>query len=79
MSNLKAKLAQKIESTSDSTVNISAEGVIAENNTKEDNNLILLKHNEVSNEFSYVPDFQITLNEAKERIELLHINDKIRM
>lgn len=71
MSNLKAKLAQKIESTSDRTVNISAEGVIAENNTKEDNNLILLKPNEVGNEFSYVPDFQITLNEARERIELL--------
>ena len=71
MSSLKAKLAQKIGNTTDSTVNISGEGVIAENNTKEDNNLILLKPNEVSNEFSYVPDFQITLNQARERIELL--------
>lgn len=66
MSNLKDKLARKMESTSDNTVSI-----IAENNSKEDNNLILLKTNEVSNEFSYVPDFQITLNEARERIELL--------
>lgn len=71
MSNLKAKLAQKIESTADSTVNISVGSVIAEGNSKEDNKLLLFKPNEVNNEFSYVPDFQITLNEARDRIELL--------
>lgn len=71
MSNLKAKLAHKIEGAADNTLNTSTGGIIAENNTKEDNNLILLKPNEVSNEFSYVPDFQITLNEARDTMELL--------
>lgn len=71
MSNLKAKLAQKIESTADNIVDTNGNNIIAKGHTKEDNNLILLKPNEISNEFSYVPDFQITLNEARERIELL--------
>lgn len=69
MSNLKAKLAQKIEDKIDNKANIN------ENNTtseiiKEDSNLIVIKP-EDKVEFSYVPEFAITMNEARERISML--------
>lgn len=64
MSNLKAKLAQKIEDKADIEANIIAE------NIKEDNNLIVIKP-EDKVEFSYVPEFAITMNEARERINML--------
>ena len=70
MSNLKAKLAQKIEDTIDNEVNTDKSSIIAES-VKEDNNLIVIKP-EDKVEFSYVPEFAITMNEARERI-----NDKV--
>ena len=69
MSNLKAKLAQKIEDTIDNEVNTDKSSIIAES-VKEDNNLILIKP-EDKVEFSYVPEFAITMNEARERINML--------
>lgn len=64
MSNLKAKLAQKIEDKIDNKNNITVESI------KEDNNLIVIKP-EDKVEFSYVPEFAITMNEARERINML--------
>ena len=69
MSNVQAKLAQKIEDTIDNEVNTDKSSIIAES-VKEDNNLIVIKpENKV--EFSYVPEFAITMNEARERINML--------
>ncbi len=73
MSNLKSKLAQKLEISNvvrKDDENLNEHDSVAEN-TNEDNNLILLKPNEGNNELSYVPDIQITLNEARERIDML--------
>lgn len=69
MSNLKAKLAQKIETTTDHTANIDEVNMLSEN-TKENNNLVVIKPNDKI-EFSYVPEFVITINEARERINML--------
>lgn len=67
MSNLKAKLAQKLELEDTNKNDINS--IISEN-IKEDNNLIVLKP-EDRVEFSYVPEFAITMNEARERINML--------
>ncbi len=69
MSNLKTKLAQKIEEKIDNEVNTKIINTTAEN-VKEDNNLIVIKP-EDKVEFSYVPEFAITMNEARERINML--------
>ena len=69
MSNLKAKLAQKIEDKIDNEVNINENNITAES-VKEDSNLIVIKP-EDKVEFSYVPEFAITMNEARERINML--------
>lgn len=69
MSNLKAKLAQKIEDKIDNEVNTNAINITAES-IKEDSNLIVIKP-EDKVEFSYVPEFAITINEARERINML--------
>lgn len=65
MSNLKSKLTQKIEGKVDTGEN----NTLAES-VKEDNNLIVIKP-EDKVEFSYVPEFAITINEARERINML--------
>ena len=67
MSNLKAKLAQKLE-LEDTNKN-DGSSIISEN-LKEDSNLIVIKP-EDKVEFSYVPEFAITMNEARERINML--------
>lgn len=67
MSNLKAKLAQKLELEDTNKNDINS---IINENIKEDNNLIVLKP-EDRVEFSYVPEFAITMNEARERINML--------
>ena len=67
MSNLKAKLAQKLELEDTNKNDINS--IISEN-IKEDNNLIVIKP-EDRVEFSYVPEFAITMNEARERINML--------
>lgn len=69
MSNLKSKLAQKIQTTTDNTANIDKVNIISEN-TKENNNLVVIKPDDRI-EFSYVPEFAITVNEARERINML--------
>lgn len=67
MSNLKAKLAQKLELEDTNKNDINS---IINENIKEDNNLIVIKP-EDRVEFSYVPEFAITMNEARERINML--------
>lgn len=69
MSNLKAKLAKKVEDTIDNEINTDRSSIITES-AKEDNNLIVIKP-EDKVEFSYVPEFAITMNEARERINML--------
>lgn len=69
MSNLKAKLAQKIEDKIDNKANINENNITSEI-IKEDSNLIVIKP-EDKVEFSYVPEFAITMNEARERINML--------
>lgn len=69
MSNLKGKLAQKIEDKIDNRVNLNENNITAES-VKEDSNLIVIKP-EDKVEFSYVPEFAITMNEARERISML--------
>jgi hypothetical protein len=67
MANLKDRLAQKVE------VIETANPVSNNNNLVKENtdNIILLNPTEENQKFSVVPDFAITLNDAKARIEML--------
>mgnify|MGYP004672298947 CR=1 FL=1 len=67
MSNLKNKLSHKLQLKDD---NCESKNCIISENSKEDNNLIVIKP-EDKVEFSCVPEFAITMNEARERINML--------
>lgn len=66
MSSLKAKLAEKLQSEEIEK----EENYIVREKLKEDSNLVVIKP-EDKVEFSCVPEFAITMNEAKERINML--------
>ena len=67
MSSLKAKLAEKLQFEETSK---EEENYIVRENLKEDSNLVVIKP-EDKVEFSCVPEFAITMNEARERINML--------
>lgn len=67
MSSLKAKLAEKLQPEE---IGREEENYIARENLKEDSNLVVIKP-EDKVEFSCVPEFAITMNKARERINML--------
>lgn len=69
MSNLKSKLAQKIGN--DDTLQTANTSDNTNDCIKENNKIILLNPNDNTTPTSVVPDFAISLNDAKERINML--------
>lgn len=69
MTTLKNKLAQKVEIIE--VDNYKNSGNLSSNTCDSNDNLIVLKPSESNNIMSVVPDFAVTLNDAKERIAML--------